>query len=138
VTLHLRNWTLDGQLIEESQQQVTLTANSATEPGSCPFLVAMNHVLSARLIHNGQVIARASAWPEPFKYLALPQPGLKVVSCGKDSVTVSVERPAKGVLLSTDTPLLWSDNMLDVFPDDPQTLNAPGLGVTPVRIDWLR
>jgi beta-mannosidase len=138
VTLHLCNWTLDGQLIEESQQQVTLTANSATELGSCPFLLAMNHVLSARLIHNGQVIARTSAWPEPFKYLALPQPGLKIVSCGKDSVTVSVERPAKGVLLSTDTPLLWSDNMLDVFPDDPQTLSAPGLGVTPIRIDWLR
>ncbi len=136
-TLRLQSWTLDGQPIEESKQSVILAANTATELAPCPFRLATDHVLSAQLIQHRQVVARASAWHEPFKYLALPHPGITVTPTGEDSVVVRTERPAKGVVLSTDAPLLWSDNMLDIFPDDAQTLKAPGLGSMSINVNWL-
>lgn len=136
-TLHLQSWTLDGQPVEESNQHIRLAANTASELAACPFRLAPDTVLSAQLIQHGQIVARASAWHEPFKYLTLPHPGVTITPSGEDSVVVRTERPAKGVFLSTDAPLLWSDNMLDVFPGDPQRLSASGLGSMPVRVTWL-
>ena len=91
---------------------------------------------------SGGVLARYADWPQPFRLLELPDPQLAVsVAIDENEdvarVSVSVERPAKGVFLTvdeTDTGALgrkegvrWSDNALDVLPGDPQVIKAYGL-----------
>jgi hypothetical protein len=39
---------------------------------------------------------------------------------------------------STGDGVRWSDNMLDVFPNDPQIIQAQGLGDKEIQVPWLR
>ena len=84
------------------------------------------------------VVARAVAWPEPFKYLALPEPAIEVARTGDQTLRVRAARPAKGVLLAAGDGVAWSDNLLDLLPSDEQTVVACGLGDSEVRVRWLR
>ena len=74
-----------------------------------------------------QVLARAVLWPQPLKDLlaeaALRDPGLQLRRDG-DRIELRVQRPAKAVLVrATDDRVLgWSDNLVDLLPDEPLTL----------------
>lgn len=125
--LELKLWMLDGTLISAERQHITLAPNQASALGDVALPQQGPVVLAARLFLDGFAVARAALWPEPFKYLALPDPGLKIDQLAQGTLQVSAQRPAKGVLLSTGDAIVLSDNMLDVMPDDPQIIIAPGL-----------
>jgi len=132
-------------------KEVTLKANQSTElhkgslPGQ-PIRVKMSQtpktiVVSARLLDSdGEVLARYSNWPEPFKFINFPT-GTEVkaiVSSDGESVTLSTNRPVKGIVIDADGPdIKWSDQGIDLVPDDPQTIRAIGLKGAQVKLRFL-
>lgn len=137
-TVRVQCWTLDGQLLDEKRLPVVLAPNQASEFGSVEFAGAGQCVYSAQLYLAEHIQARATLWPEPFKYLALPDPLLTVEKLGHDRICIQARRPAKGVWLSAAHPVKWSDNMLDLVPEQPQTIIAEGLGEARVEMRWLQ
>lgn len=97
-------------------------------------------VVQARLLdkESNEVLARYSNWPEPWKYLTFPEPGLKITTDG-DNVTVSVDKPIKGLILDTDldAEVYWSDQALDMFPGDTQVVRAKGLNGRKVTARYI-
>ncbi|WWC73873.1 uncharacterized protein I206_107845 [Kwoniella pini CBS 10737] len=87
-------------------------------------------VVQARLYLKAKpdiVEARYSSWPEPYKYLDFPDPVLKL-SSHDGEVRISCEKPVKGLVLDVDgDEVEWSDQALDLFPDDEQVVHAKGL-----------
>jgi beta-mannosidase len=135
-TLELRTWTLDGDLLATEQREVVLSPNSATEFGTLPPREHPPVVQAARLLTGGTVLARTSLWPEPLKYLTLPDPEIRVTRRG-ERLLVTAKRPAKGVVLAAGDGVRWSDNMLDLQPDDEQVIEAKGLADATVTIRRL-
>jgi len=136
VNIEVCTWTLDGTLVAEAHHAITLSANQGTELGSVPQ--NGTHVISVRLQKDGVTIARTALWPEPFKYLTLAEPEITLERLDAQTLRIQAQRPAKGVWLSTnDGEVQWSDNMLDLFPNDLQTIKAQGLGDAKVQIRWL-
>ena len=97
-------------------------------------------VVSARLLNaNGEVLARFSDWPQPFKHLELQHPRLRITENG-EVIKVKVTRPVKGVWLSVPDggeEVRWSDNALDMVPGDNQVVIARGLKGRQVWVAWL-
>lgn len=97
-------------------------------------------VVSARLLdaETGELLARNADWPQPYRYLTFNDPGLNMKVDG-ETIRIEVQRPVKGLVLSVDgTPeVKWSDNALDVTPDDPQTVLAEGLGGRNINVRYL-
>lgn len=98
-------------------------------------------VASARLIDtkSGEVLARFADWPQPYRFVEIPDPGLQVTVNG-ESVTVNVRRPVKGLFFTVDGPddaVKFSDNALDVVPRDTQTIMARGLGGRGLKVAYL-
>ncbi|EIW81506.1 glycoside hydrolase family 2 protein [Coniophora puteana RWD-64-598 SS2] len=92
----------------------------------------------------GKFVARAVDWPQPYKFLDPPEPGLSLrVEDDGETVHATVVRPVKGLVLGVDDPergddgVKWSDNMLDVVPGDEQVVVASGLGGRGIRAAWL-
>jgi beta-mannosidase len=135
--LELRAWTLGGEPAAERRQTITLAPNQATELGSFDFDTGAQLVVGARLVVRGEVVARAASWPEPFKYLSLPEPAIEVQRVGDQTLRVRAARPAKGVLLAAGDGVAWSDNLIDLLPGDEQTVVAGGLEDREVRLRWL-
>jgi beta-mannosidase len=88
---------------------------------------------------SAEVIARATNWPEPLKHLDPVDPGLQLTVAGEEDVTISVQKPVKGLVLDVegDERVKWSDNAIDVMPGDPQTVRARGLGQGKVTVAYL-
>ena len=134
--LELNAWTLAGELAVSDTRAISLLPNQATELGEFALPSGQPIVLGARLRVQGQVAARAALWPEPFKYLTLPDPGFELTVTG-DQVLLHVARPAKGVWLEAGDGMAWSDNFLDLLPGDEISVTAAGLnGALPV-LRWL-
>ncbi len=138
VALELQTWTQAGELVAEKRLEIVLTALQATELGAMSLQPDKQHVLSATLWQGDVVVSRATLWPEPFKYLSLPEPEVQVTSGGDNLLYVSAKRPAKGVWLTADGQVHWSDNMLDLVPGDVQIITASGLDKQQVHTQWLR
>jgi beta-mannosidase len=136
--LLLRLWQLDGQQVCEERRQVVLAPNQATELERFAYGGESVLVASALLLVPGKVLARAALWPEPFKYLTLPDPGVDVRRLDESTVRVRADRPAKGVWLQGGPEARWSDNMLDLLPGDEQTITAQRFGNAEVQVRWLR
>jgi beta-mannosidase len=130
-------WSLDGALRRLSRLPVTALANATTEIQLGLAPLADDEVLSLRGFADGHALA-ATAWREPYKALALLDPGLVIARSGPDTLTVSTARPVKGVWLSAPgAEVRWSDNFLDLCPGDALEIQAPGLGDRPVSARWL-
>ncbi|HEU5367954.1 MAG TPA: glycoside hydrolase family 2 protein, partial [Ktedonobacterales bacterium] len=136
--LVLRLWQLNGRQVREERRPVVLPANQATELGRLAYDGESLLVASAHLLVQGAVVARAALWPEPFKYLTLPDPELEVARLDESSLRLRANCPAKGVWLSAGPEVHWSDNMIDLLPGDEQIITAQGLGEAEVRVRWLR
>ena len=97
-------------------------------------------VISARLFDkkNGEILSRASNWPEPYRFINFCDPKLKFKVDG-DAVQVTVGKPVKGVFFSVegDENVKWSDNNLDVFPGDAQTIVGKGLSGRSIKVAWM-
>jgi len=126
--LRVRAYGIDGVLHGEVERAVTLLANQANELGEVSFSIAPLPVIyCAQLFFQAKQVARAVLWPQPQSRLLLLDPELQLRRDG-DTLHLSVTRPAKGVLIRTEPPLDWSDNLIDLLPDEPVTLHAPSLG----------
>lgn len=65
--------------------------------------------------------------------------GLKVtVSPDGESVTLETKKPIKGIVLDcVGDDVKWSDQAIDLVPDDPQTIQAVGLNGRKVLVRYL-
>jgi beta-mannosidase len=124
-------------------QEVTLGENRSTElwSGQCPqppldqaydkTAPSGTVVIHAILISDGQVIARYTDWPQPYKLLDLPNPNLQVnVNLADGEIKLNVDKPVKGIWISVegdDEGLEFSDNSLDLFPGDEQIVKVKGI-----------
>ncbi|KAF8959158.1 glycoside hydrolase family 2 protein [Flammula alnicola] len=123
------------------------TNREGVSQGDPLFVSSANVVVCARLLDSVSrlVLARYSDWPEPYRFLQPPDPGLEVnVRTAEDEgdtvMVLTVKRPAKCVVLSTDdsdTKVRWSDNALDLVPGDGQVLIAKGLGGRQVKVAYF-
>ena len=138
IEIVVRRWTLDGSLIDERKQTVALLANQATELGNVSFRDEEKQVLCVHLLHQGEIVSRAALWPEPFKYLPLPDPQIHVQRISPTTLEVCTQRPAKGVWLEAGDSVRWSDNMLDLLPDDPYRIAVSDLNEADIQIRSLR
>jgi len=134
--LELNAWTLAGEAAGSETRALDLPPNRATELGTFALAPGQPLVVGARLRLGGQVVARAALWPEPFKYLSLPDPRLDVTRTG-DQLHLRAARPAKGVWLEGADTVAWSDNFVDVLPGDEVIVTAAGLGDSAPTLRWL-
>jgi beta-mannosidase len=75
-------------------------------------------------------------WPEPWKYIQFPDVGLTIKTADDgETLTLSCKRPIKGVILdledrsteAKDGEVKWSDQAIDMMPEDNQVVTARGL-----------
>ncbi|KAF8900302.1 glycoside hydrolase superfamily [Gymnopilus junonius] len=143
-------------------QDVNLLPNQSTElleiecPGPSrnnvvrgePLSVSSaNVVVSARLLdaETGVVLARHSDWPEPYRYLQTPDPGLitsltQGERSNETTLTMTVSKPAKCVFFSVEDAgpeVQWSDNALDLVPGDEQVVLVGGLNGRKVKVAYF-
>ena len=139
IEIVVRRWTLEGVLVDERKQSTVLSPNQATELGTVSFQSKRKEVLGVQLLKEGEIVSRATLWPEPFKYLTLPDPEIKIQRMNSTILKVHARRPAKGVWLEEGGDIRWSDNMLDLLPDDPQFIAVPhNLNDADIRVRSLR
>jgi beta-mannosidase len=133
-------------------QQVTLGENRSTElwSGACPeppreksydqLAPSGTVVIHATLVaSSGEVVARFSDWPQPYKFLEFPDPGLEL-KVGNDEITISVGKPVKGLWISVqgdDAGVEFGDNSLDLFPGDEQVVGVKGIEGKVITGSWL-
>lgn len=71
-------------------------------------------VIHATVEVGGEVVARMSNWPEPYKLIEPIDPGLSVkVDEAGDRVVVRAEKPVKGLwmdVVGDDEGVVWGDN----------------------------
>jgi beta-mannosidase len=135
-SLEIAIWNLEGNQVSKHTFEMEINPNNITDLAS--LSVSQGElVYSARLLVNDAVVVRASLWPEPFKYQTFANPGVEVLTLDSDNIRLRVRRPVKGLWLDDGERRTWSDNFLDVFPDDPQTIYAPGVEVENIKLRWL-
>ncbi|KAF6762656.1 beta-mannosidase [Ephemerocybe angulata] len=159
----LEIWGANGTLDEKKatletgpktwSKDVLLAPNASTElfkgdlPGQ-PIRTKKSEVpkviiVSARLLDgDGSVLARYSNWPEPFKFIHFPsveEVGL-IITVQEDGKTIRLEtnKPIKGIVLDVDgDDAKWSDQAIDLVPNDPQTVHAEGLNGRAIKARYL-
>ncbi|KAL6309741.1 glycoside hydrolase family 2 protein [Sparassis latifolia] len=153
VTLSVSAFDLHSEWRYHFDKPVVLAANASTElyKGELPGQpkrtkkseIPKAIIVSARLIdENGVVLGRYSNWPEPFKFINFPAVedlGFKITR-GSDgeSVELSTRKPVKGIVLDVDGEAAqWSDQAIDLVPDDPQVIKVVGLNGRQVKARFL-
>jgi len=152
-TLEVTCFDLHTDEREKFSKEVVLAPNSSTElfkgelPGQ-PRRTKLSEVpktiiASARLLDsNGAVLGRYSNWPEPFKFISFPEIkdlglSIKVQSDG-ETVELSSKKPIKGIVLDVEGEApRWSDQFIDLVPDDPQVVKAVGLKSRKIKARFL-
>ncbi|KAJ3841495.1 glycoside hydrolase [Lentinula raphanica] len=104
-------------------------------------------VVGARLLDpdRGDVLARFADWPQPYRFVDIVDPGLRIdVETGQDLntsvVSLEVAKPAKCVVLGVvgdGEDVTWSDNALDLMPGDKQVVIARGLLGRDIQVAYL-
>jgi beta-mannosidase len=135
--------TVDGEAVDDVSTDATLTANATTELVPPPsWSVDPDRPLIASLVltdTTGSSIARAHAWPEPFRWHRFPDPGLQIATEADGAITVQAARPAKGVWLevpgvSGAPAARFEDNFLDLLPGEVRRLRVIGVAGKPGEI----
>lgn len=114
------------QIKDGVTKKITLVANGTTaiQTGVIDNTTEEPHVLSARLLVDGVVVARDMDWPQPLKYLSFEDRGLDVKFNGKSEIRVSVQKPVKGFVLEEREGVLLSDSAIDLAPGDEQIIRV--------------
>ncbi|KAJ6443487.1 beta-mannosidase [Purpureocillium lavendulum] len=109
------------------RSNVAIVPNGTTEvyAGEIDNVNEEPHVVAVRLLSGKQVVARETDWPQPFKYLAFPDRGVKVETAG-GRYTITADRPTKGLVLHETDGVRLSDNCIDVMPGDTQVIEVSG------------
>ncbi|EGW33675.1 beta-mannosidase precursor [Spathaspora passalidarum NRRL Y-27907] len=108
-------------------QEVVLTGNSTTEVIKDLDIPSDKHVVvHGYFVSKGEVIASAGDWPQPLKYLKFND--RKVDFKVEDgSVSLSSDKPIKGVEILVDRDVFLQDNGFDLFPGQVHKVEAPQL-----------
>lgn len=135
-TLAVRACALDGTVEPLVRRTIDIPALGAVECG----IVADGpgeRIIAAQLYLGDAVLARTALWPEPLKYVHLPDPGLRITRLAADQVELRCSRPAKGIWLAAGDAIAWDDNNIDLLPDEPRVITAGGLGEREISARWL-
>jgi beta-mannosidase len=132
VQIEVRMYDIEtGALVKERRiDNQALSSNRATEILEG---LSIDEKTSVQAImrdpHSGRIIARASDWPQPLKYVTLSTSPDVSVSALDGKVEVRSRVPVKGVVVSVpdDREVGFEDNGVDVFPGDVYTIYASGL-----------
>jgi beta-mannosidase len=130
VALTVQLHDLPGGLQGQARMEVIARANSTTEVALGLSLPATPVVATVQLHDGPQVLARDSAWPEPFRFQDLGDAGLEARREGPDW-WLSVERPLKGLWLSAPG-LQFTDNFIDLVPGAPVRVGCRGDASAPL------
>ena len=119
------------------KRDVELTANGTTDifQGVINNEEEEPHVLAARIWVDGELVARDVDWPQPLKYLDMADRGVKVSFEG-NKMTVSAEKPTKGLVFEERAGVLVDDSALDVVPGDDQIVRVTGLQSDDMPLKW--
>lgn len=130
--IELRTYDIaTGTLREEKSLGVqTLSSNRSTElleDLSVDDKTAVQAIMKDA--KDGHIIARASDWPQPLKYVTLSASPDVTVSVLDSKLEIRAKAPVKGVVVSVpdDREVIFDDNGVDVFPGDVYTIHARGL-----------
>ena len=105
---------LQGELRGQAHTELVVVANGTTEAPVRLDLPGSPVVASVQLLDGAQVLARDSAWPEPFRFHDLAQAELTAHREGP-AWCFSVQRPLKGLWLSAPG-VQFDDNFIDLVP----------------------
>lgn len=116
-----------GEIIKSFVKPVTLEANSSTQfETGLPLENAGDVVVNARFVQLGADVVSAADWPQPLKYLKFPNRSVEMkVEDGK--ITVTTNKPVKGVEITLDLEIFLQDNGFDLFPNQVKVVEAEGL-----------
>ncbi|KAL4924511.1 glycoside hydrolase family 2 protein [Aspergillus undulatus] len=130
------------------REDISIAANGTTTVIADGLLdhlaVPEPHVLAVRLWVDGRIVARDVDWPQPFKYLDFADRGLEVTA--KTGATdeeqilqISTRKPVKCLVFEERDGVRLSDNAMDVFPGDQQTVTVIGLrgDASPLKYRYL-
>lgn len=95
-------------------------------------------VLSATLSIDGEVIARDTDWPQPFKYLSFKEDrGLTItLSKSRDTISIIAQKPVKGLVFAERPGLSFSENGLDILPGNEYSIRVAGLKENE-ELEWM-
>jgi beta-mannosidase len=123
--------------IHQSYQGPSPYTGSSDPTAAFDFTAYDPYLIHVSLSIDGALVASDSAWPEPYKYLDLhTDRGLKFSTSGADGdeLTITSERPVKGLVFEEMPGLELSNNGIDVIPGEKQVVKVQG---SP-RADQLR
>jgi beta-mannosidase len=145
VRLRVRAYSLDGQQVLCSEREVVVGPNQVTELGLQGLPASAGPlVVGAQLWEDTRLLARAVLWPQPLRELPLldPEVALELQAVersrerpsrtGLQTLRVRARRPAKAVLLTAGPQARFSDNLLDLLPDEEVVVTAEDLGAAPL------
>lgn len=102
---------------------------------SVPFDVSQYdpYVVYVTLSVDGEVIATDSAWPDPIKFLDMPDRGVSVEvdnsaagGAAPERVVVSSRTPVKSFVFEEEEGMKLSDNGFDIMPGDRHVIEVEG------------
>ncbi|KAK6340978.1 hypothetical protein TWF696_009290 [Orbilia brochopaga] len=132
-------------------ESIDVVANGTTDKvftGEIDNVSTEPHVLSATLWVDGKVVARDVDWPQPLKYHSFGGRGLKVkfdlpdrAPEGKKrdaqgKITITVEKPLKGLVWEERTGVRVSDSAIDVVPGEEVVVDVFGLLKGEQELSW--
>lgn len=109
--------------------------------GTVPFDVTKYdpYVIHVTLSISGKVIARDSAWPDPVKFIDMPNRGIRFDHAEHEdhySVSVTADRPVKGFVFEEVEGLELSNNSFDVMPGEQQVVHVGKSSLLPSQLKW--
>ncbi|THW01368.1 putative beta-mannosidase [Aureobasidium pullulans] len=130
-----------GKEIKEAliKKHVKITANGTTNifDGELNNEKEEPHVLAARIWIDGEdsAVSRDIDWPQPLKYLNMDDRGVKVVY-DNGKITVSSQKPTKGLVFEEREGVLVNDSAVDIVPGDEQIITVKGLKAGDAPLKW--
>ena len=121
------------------RQNVKITANGTTNifDGEINNEKEEPLVLAARIWIDGEdgVVSRDVDWPQPLKYLKMEERGVKV-SFDDGKITVTSDKPTKGLVFEEREGVLVNDSAVDIVPGDQQVITVKGLKPGDAPLKW--
>ncbi len=120
---------------EKIEEEIEVQPNGCTEMlTGFPFdwekaavAVPEHFVIHAALWVGGVQVSSDVSWPDPLKYLDLPERGVRVAQLSQGRFQVSAERPVKGFVIAEKEGVKLSDNGFDLVPgDEPRLVQVEG------------
>ncbi|KAH8178844.1 glycosyl hydrolases family 2 domain-containing protein [Sarocladium implicatum] len=132
VTITLRYFDIEsGTLyLKKNLERQTLESNKSTELLADSEVNSQLAVQATMMNGQGEVVTRASDWPQPLKHVTLPYAYKISLSVRDGEVEINTSAPVKCLELymaDESRQVVWADNAIDVFPADAYIVKAAGL-----------